>query len=791
MENIDDLGYSASRAANQIDTLGSAASGAASGLNDLDKATAKLEKTQEEYSKLLSVARKGLVDLAETTSKLTGGYSKYGESLENTLGSFGHIMETAGSDIANKAKNGYQKFAGRILKEAGKGLSASASLINESLKQHDALVKSYQALSEFGAIDTAGIEGLKDTLADIGTTAENVEYFQRALRDVAPQLAIFGGTVAAGAKQVTEVVKNLIDKDAPERFEQILTQYGYTTEDLMKFSASYIALGSRNMQGMTRDSKALTQQTFEYLKTLGELAELTGASRDEQQKAQDELQQEIQWRAKLRELAKTNPEAAEKARDLMMSAQTTFGPAVAGMIRDVLAHGTPTSGPNTMLYSQFKPVVDQFRTEMYNSSKTVDSFARIGQKESLGAKKYLDTWAYQAGLSKDLADSIGLTYRLFDDENRDLKKGISQVQENRDKYNNVGDERLKLEVERKNRERQVANTYQDIYLALGTHAIKDVNIFIDTLIASAKEVAQWTETLTGRKLTDRFSNNNSPEVREQQEKERLAAEIADLKNKKEHFYNDNSFTETQLDGQIKDKEDELKNLHKNIQKEEKRNQELKKGSLVEEAEQLRVKPGVNWDPHKMNPETLALMEKIQKEMPSLDRFTSMNENDSSRRKGGKFENSNSLHPKGQAFDFTFKDTPDDAKIKRLQDLYENYAKANNSRIRMQNMYDPKTPNPKGEAPHIHIEVIPNQGGMGTVTGGKIGFNNPVGNSPKFNADQTNLALNQNQVGALNNNNSVMVDNNKEVVAKLDNLERLFNRSLSVQQDILAHTKMAA
>lgn len=777
-----------------IDNLGTAARNAAGDLNDLQRASQAVtdaEKLQAQRSKELRDAFKNLY---ESTNRLNGGFSKYSDAITFGMGKLGGVLESFGESVGLSTDK-ISRVLGATVRGMGKVLSSTTDLAKSALDQHDNLVKAYRGLSEFGAIDSSGIEGLQNTLADIGASADNVQYFTEALSKAAPELATFGGTVAGGAKSVTKVVKGLL-YDAGE-FEGKLTQFGYSTEDVMKYATTSIALNSRNMQGLNKDTGALQKTTYEYMKDLAELAELTGNSRDQQVATQKQLQTDFNFRLKLQQMAESGPDGqrqADRAQAFMRNLEM-MNPALARTIRDIDLHGGATSAETAQKAGQYRETIKEYQRAVKSGEEVQVAFSKIGQIARDEAVVGIRKLGYAASFGAESQQALQMTYHDINlAQNKDWKAASDAVKKNTDSMEAQLDPRLRAETERQKRERMIVNTFQDVFFALGDKAVKSVNAFLSSITGATKGIVDATEKLTGKKLTNRFegekyltSNENIAAL--QEERTYLQKRIKEFEEDKlRHQRENNSVLERIDDAKIEGAKKDLENFNKKLSREkanrENLSNEAAKARAMEDSKNFSMKSGLQWNKEGMNPVAMDLMSRIQ-QLPKFKQFTSANEPYFERdNPNGKFYNPNSLHPKGQAFDFTYdKDKVSPADLAQLKQLIKEFQQTTHSTIQMQDAYNNKI---KGEAPHIHIEVIPNSNGSGAAVSGKVSSNS-MDTAPKLSLNDVPSTKNNTSTSYVPQSNTT---DSSVVVSKLDELRTLFDRSLRVQEDILAYTKLA-
>ena len=286
-------------------------------LNDLDRAAEGVTEASKKEEKSKATLSNATKELAALTKSLGSTIT----SSDQGMGKYGGAIEGATDTIASMTSK--LGFFGVVVGELIKMFGGLAAL---GLKQNDELTRSFQSLRDFGIIfdsSTAGLgKGIDDLLElknSLGGTNENIVYFGSVLKNIAPDLINFGGSVNEGARNFRGVTKRLFE----ESNLLDLTNLGYTQQDIIKFAGQFINNETKFGKIQAGNLDNTTQRTKEYLETLSELNQLTGVSRDEAQKAVELQQQQFAFQAKLMEIEKTQGSAvADRTRNAMTTLLT-------------------------------------------------------------------------------------------------------------------------------------------------------------------------------------------------------------------------------------------------------------------------------------------------------------------------------------------------------------------------------------------------------------------------------------------------------------------------------------
>ena len=374
----------------QLQGLADALTGTARSSNDLTKEQQNQVQRQKELQETLRKTREYFADLGSTLISTERGTSKYAGAI------------TGATDAAAGVANQFGLLgitAGYVIKALG-GLAAA------SLKQNDALIKTFRTLSDFGKIDfDPQFANLNDQLLRLGYTAETSQEFGNVLKNIAPELAMFGGTVTKGSEMFVDAGEQLTTT-----FQKELYNLGYTNEQILQYAGSSIARNIKNQTLLDKTTGGIATQSFGYLKTLTELTALTGASRDQAEEAAKAQQLEIGWRLKLAELP---PGEQTKLRESMQMLLLTNKDMAMAIMDQIVNDGAVTTQNSAR---QMNIVGDSYlRIIEMSKRQGVDAVAETANilNNRLPAiddfiRQFSTTGKISADAFKELGGSIGL-----------------------------------------------------------------------------------------------------------------------------------------------------------------------------------------------------------------------------------------------------------------------------------------------------------------------------------------------------------------------------------------------
>lgn len=188
------------------------------------------------------------------------------------------------------------RIAGAGLFGLGAAAGSAALKLNElGAKQLDTLLKSFNDLSGAGIGLTTGLEGTLDLMHTLNMTTAEAAQFNELLGKSSKQLAQMGGTAAMGADRFAKVAGGLVKSGIGEEFERM----GITQQEQREAALLYMSIQARTGQLQLKNIQQLTEESGKFVQELDMAAQLTGATRREQQEAREAAMTETRFRAAL------------------------------------------------------------------------------------------------------------------------------------------------------------------------------------------------------------------------------------------------------------------------------------------------------------------------------------------------------------------------------------------------------------------------------------------------------------------------------------------------------------
>lgn len=250
------------------------------------KATADKNKKDAEHQKIDDALHQSLKQFGTALMSTATGMSKYGQAVTTATNAAGDFASNFGI---------WGKLIGGAIKVLG-------FFVDAVFKQNDAMIKSFDSLSEVGATSALTTNDIRKLGLNAGYTSDRLEKFTDIAKGLGTDLLGLGTTAGKGVVEFSKVAS--VSQDTRDAFNRL----GIGQEELTKIQANYVKTTISSGRALAQSPELLQKQSLKYATTLEELAALTGMSRDAQQKTLDEANANLNFQVHMYELGKKEAE---------------------------------------------------------------------------------------------------------------------------------------------------------------------------------------------------------------------------------------------------------------------------------------------------------------------------------------------------------------------------------------------------------------------------------------------------------------------------------------------------
>jgi hypothetical protein len=255
---------------------------------------ATLATTAEQKKAISDLVQKAGIDPA-TVQQANQEVNKLGQASSAVGGALAGL--DAGANKLNKVFQSTSDIVGQLTSGAGQasnvfgviaGWGGMIGLVGAGFQKlaqfQEEQLKNYQSLTNSGI-------GFSGSLTEMRLAASNMyltmDQFTNLVKNSGDAFARMGGSTGEGMEAFKKASISLMNSDAGKKLQNL----GFTSEQVNQSMVTYIAMTGGRSRAEMANSAALGASTAAYLEQLDGLAQLTGQTRDEQEKALKEANQ--------------------------------------------------------------------------------------------------------------------------------------------------------------------------------------------------------------------------------------------------------------------------------------------------------------------------------------------------------------------------------------------------------------------------------------------------------------------------------------------------------------------
>jgi len=309
------------------------------------------------------------------------------------------------------------------------GIGLVASGLARVAKYQEENLESYQKLTNAGINFGGSLTTLRQSSADLMLT---MDQFTKLMTDNSQELVLLGGSANEGAKAFKRIGSELINSEIGAK----LMYLGYTSEQVNQGLLSYIAISGGRTRKELENSSELINSAAAYMEELDRLADITGKTRDQQQKDLKETMRKADIEMFRASLDKKNRDAFDAA---MARGKALYGKAGEDIVLAAAQHRVVTGEAGKQL-SVLAPQTARSIGEFYSTiQRTGNKSAEIQNLENLSRvqnSRELRRYSGTLGSVANLYDKINdAAIRAADDQmtGQDTLKGLREAEIAREK----------------------------------------------------------------------------------------------------------------------------------------------------------------------------------------------------------------------------------------------------------------------------------------------------------------------------------------------------------------------
>lgn len=415
---------------------------------------------QVQYTKELLAGQRGLRLLARQEEMVGKAANQVVRDLSKLSIAFGGLMIAMGPfGLIGRLAGAAAVGLGLLGEYTAKASDVALELKTQLAELKDRLFESFNDLSNASLTSAQGMTGLNNNLQKLMMGMADVGKFSSIIKGAGKELALIGPTAVKGVDNFADVAGELIHSNLGKELEYMGINNERQAEHVLKFMALQTRLGL----AQERDTKKLAMSAGQYVKELDQLAALTGATRQEQEQAREQILSIEELRASMMEAeVQGDKERQERLGKALQTAEAMYiagAKEAAGALAKTVAAGAPVT-PEAVKLQIAAP---EFVKKVMEGTGTVSENLVLFGKE---LKTTLSTFSSAGKISYEaIKDVLIEGYKVGADFATTMKKAEDYAKEKGmsvpkalEELRKVTDEETKkrVDLEREQREKAIA-----------------------------------------------------------------------------------------------------------------------------------------------------------------------------------------------------------------------------------------------------------------------------------------------------------------------------------------------
>jgi muramidase (phage lysozyme) len=353
----------------------------------------------------------------------------------------------------------------------------------------DKLYKGYSGLAKSGAVASDGMTGLFNDAKKLGLSMNELDGFVSLVGENSKDLVLFGGSVFEGRKKFVELGSAL--EGSREEFFRL----GMSQEEQNKAIMGYTRLQTQlgRTQALTTDE--MRDAAKKYIYEQDALTKLTGMSREEAEKAREEIRSQERFRAKLLELEQQGKHQEAKELENAYLALRSQSKEAAQGFADISTNNVQTEAAQKSIMAT--------QGESMRTAQLISEGAMTGVQGFQAVGQATERTALELGATMG---QIGTFDQTFGSLNDSLKLGLATRGDVEAQYNKIIEDQNKIRTGQGdalvNNQAKLIKTQQEANEATEQFVFKGIapaQSAMITLAEVTRDAAKALDDITGKK----------------------------------------------------------------------------------------------------------------------------------------------------------------------------------------------------------------------------------------------------------------------------------------------------
>jgi hypothetical protein len=252
-------------------------------------------------------------------------------------------------------------------------VGAVAKYTKAANEMSDKLYTTFQKMSKSGAAASDGLMGIYGDMQKLGLGIQDLDGYVDMINASSRDLALFGGSVFAGRKAFADIGA------AMTPFREQLYNAGLSQEQVNAGAMSYLKLQTQLGQAQKMTTSELAVGAKKYLIEMDALSKITGETRENNEKALEEVRSQERFRAHIEDLVAQGRTTEAKEVETTYLRLRVFNKALAQGFADIQGGDMTTKASQAALMSTQGEIITQSHRLAQGLSNSTQAFQGIGR----------------------------------------------------------------------------------------------------------------------------------------------------------------------------------------------------------------------------------------------------------------------------------------------------------------------------------------------------------------------------------------------------------------------------
>ena len=248
----------------------------------------------------------------QSFSSTTGGLLKSSGSNVDMVKDAVAVTETVANGLKAVAgglsliPNPASRAASALFALGGAAIALTVKGMSEVAQYMDSVVATHKEIMSFGAATGMTTSDMMAMAQQAGFTTKNIQEWSSTLKSNTGVITSFGGNMADGMTKMTQFI-NLSD-DEFARFQRL----GFDRQGAMAAMVDYADMLVKSGQVLTGDTASMNREARKYIDLKAKERAMLGTTIEQQQNARKEAEADDRYQAYLENMQESNPEEYKK-----------------------------------------------------------------------------------------------------------------------------------------------------------------------------------------------------------------------------------------------------------------------------------------------------------------------------------------------------------------------------------------------------------------------------------------------------------------------------------------------